>query len=327
MTRRITPLADLRCLRLLVARMRSWRPDVVHAHTPKGGLLGMLAAALAGVPVRVFHLRGLLGETAEGLPRLVALTADRVSCSLAQRLLCVSPSVRAGAVALGLAPQEKLQLIGDGSGNGVDALGRFDPARYDGAALRRQLGIAAGAPVLGFVGRLAREKGVMELAEAWRRLRGAYPDLQLLLVGPHHEERSPLPPGWVEELARQPGVHAVGVVAETAPWYAAMDVLALPSWREGMPNAVLEASAMGLPVVASACTGCRDAVVDGQTGTLVPVRDAGALAAALGRYLADGPLRREHGAAGRRWMLAGFAPERIWRGIHAVYRELLAEAP
>lgn len=328
MERSVTPFRDLVAVLRLRRLFRQRRPAIVHSHTPKGGLLGMVAAWLAGVPVRVYHMRGLPLATATGLQRRLLVLTERISCRLAHRVLCVSRSLADVAIAERLCPEAKIFVLASGSGNGVDASGRFAPERGGEAVrqeTRRGLGIPSGSRVIGFVGRLVRDKGVVELVAAWRGLRERYRDLELLVVGPV-EARDAAPPEVLAALGEDPRVHMTGLVESPAPLYAAMDVVAFPSYREGFPNVPLEAAAMRLPVVATRATGCVDAVVDGVTGTLVELGDAAALEAALARYVEDADLGRRHGEAGRERVLADFQPRRIWEALHRTYLELLAAA-
>ncbi|HST60831.1 MAG TPA: glycosyltransferase family 4 protein [Longimicrobium sp.] len=325
MPRRITPLQDLGAVLRLRRHLRALRPDVVHAHTPKGGLLGMLGAWLAGVPVRVYHMRGLPLMGAQGVRRRLLWCTERVSCALAHRVICVSHSLRDVALREGLCPPERITVVAGGSGQGVDAGGRFDPQRLEPGtreAVRARMGIPADAVLAGFVGRLVRDKGVVELYEAWRALRERIPALHLLLVGPFESE-DPVPPEVRRGFEEDPRVHLSGMDWNTPPYYAAMDLLVLPTYREGFPNVPLEAAAMGLPVVATRIPGCVDAVDDGRTGTLVPARDAAALAEAIRGYAEDPDLRRAHGQAGRARVEAQFRQEVVWEGIFAEYARLL----
>jgi glycosyltransferase involved in cell wall biosynthesis len=326
MPRRITPFHDLAALTQLLRHIRQVKPHIVHAHTPKGGLLGMIAAAIQGVPVRIYHMRGLPLLGSRGPRRLLLWLTERIACQCAHEVICVSESVRSAAIRSGIADAEKIRVLHRGSGNGVDARGRFNPA-LQGPAVRAEsrarLGIPPEALVLGFVGRIVRDKGVVELARAWELLAAEYPRLHLLMVGPF-EPQDPLPPATVALLRSHPRVHLAGEDWSPAPLYAAMDIVVLPTYREGFPNVPLEAAAMGIPVVATRVPGCTDAIIDGNTGTLVPPRDADALRAAVAAYLDDPVARERHGAAGRERVLRDFEPEAIWLAMFDVYRRLLA---
>jgi glycosyltransferase involved in cell wall biosynthesis len=325
MTRRITPFRDLLAVLALARLLRRLRPTIVHAHTPKGGLVGMLAGWLARAPVRVYHLRGLAWRPEDAMRSRLLRITERVSCGLAHRVFAVSRSLREAAIGQRLCEADRILVLEGGSGNGVDAEHRFHPRLREekGVATRRRLGIDPDAPVIGFVGRLARDKGIVELAAAWRELRQAFPDAHLLLVGPI-EENDPLPFDVLGVLEADARVHTTGLDWDTPPLYAAMDVVALPTYREGFPNVPLEAAAMELPVVATRIPGCEEAVKEGVTGTLVPVGDPAALAEALAAYLADPEKRRRHGAAGRARVLAEFRPQAIWQSLHEEYERLVA---
>jgi glycosyltransferase involved in cell wall biosynthesis len=325
MRREITPFHDLGALRRIVAAVRSVCPDVVHAHTPKGGLLGMMAAWLARVPVRVYHMRGLPLVTATGVRRVLLHWAERVSCALAHQVICVSHSLREVALAEGICSPHKIRVLAGGSGNGVDATGTYDPERWspeERRAFRERLGIPEAAIVLGFVGRIVRDKGVVELAEAWKSLRASFPQLHLLMVGPF-EPQDPIPEEVRAPLEDDPRIHLVGMQRDSAPFYSIMDLLVLPTYREGFPNVPLEAAAMSLPVVTTRIPGCVDAVEEEVTGILVPVQDAARLEEGIRGYLEDPDRRKQHGEAGQRRVLALFRQEVIWGALEEEYRRLL----
>ena len=327
MARRITPLRDLITLFQLWRLFRAIRPHIVHAHTPKGGLLGMLAARLAGVPVRIYHMHGLPFITATGLTRRILMATEAVSCRIASQVLCVSRSVRSMAVDLRLSPPGNIHVLLQGSCNGIDAEMAFNPHRLnvsERSETRRRYDIPADATVIGFVGRLARAKGLGELREAWRMLRSEYPGLHLLLIGPE-EPGDPPPSGVLEQLRTDSRVHFAGENWETPPLYQAMDILVLPTHREGFPIVLLEAAAMALPIVATRVTGCVDAVQDGITGTLVPPYDPEALAIGLRQYVGDPGLRRRHGVAARARILRDFSGQAMREAIYQKYVCWLAE--
>jgi glycosyltransferase involved in cell wall biosynthesis len=242
-------------------------------------------------------------------------------------VLCNSQSMRLTAIAERLCPPEKIQVLLGGSSNGVDATERYNPDIVGAAArkaIRRRFGIPDDAVVIGFVGRIVRDKGVVELLDAWRAIRYEQPGVQLLMIGPFESE-DPVPAAVKRSLQEDPRVHLAGEDWNTPPLYAAMDLVVLPTYREGFPNVPLEAAAMRLPVVATRIPGCVDAVADGATGTLVPPRDARGLAQAMRNYLADPDLRRQHGAAGRERVLRDFRPEAIWETLYGEYLKLLEQ--
>jgi glycosyltransferase involved in cell wall biosynthesis len=286
-----------------------------------------MSAWFAGVPVRVYHMRGLPLMTATGYKRWLLWWSEKISCLLAHEVLCVSHSLRQVAISEGLCPATKIKVLLGGSGNGVDASGWFNPARlgfHSRQETRHHYGIPNDALVVGFVGRLVRDKGVAELARAWQALREDFPSLHLLVVG-YFEPQDPVA-GDVQELLRNdPRVHMAGMVDDTPPLYAAMDILTLPTYREGLPNVPLEAAAMELPVVATRIPGCIDAVQDGVTGILVPPRNPEALAEGIRTYLQDAELRRQHGLLGRDRVLREFRQEAIWEALNREYINLLTE--
>ncbi|MFB3880273.1 MAG: sugar transferase [Armatimonadota bacterium] len=326
MEREISAPNDVRSFWLLRGLIRRLRPSLVNIGTAKAGLLGGIACWLAGVPVRIYTLHGIRLETTRGLKRRVLMLAERISCRCAHYVLCVSKSVRDRAAELGLAPADRLLVLGEGSFNGVDTE-RFAPTAEriaQAAQIRRELGIPAEAPVIGFVGRFTRDKGIVELVQAYQAVRRRFPEARLLLLG-RFETGDPVPPSARSFIETDPGVIHAGYVPDPAAHYQVMDVLALPTYREGYPTVVLEASAAGKPVVATRATGAVDAVEDGVTGLLVPVADSQAFARALIAVLSDAGTAARMGAAGRARVQRHFTTERACRELSALYGRLLRD--
>lgn len=323
--RELSPLKDLVALWKLYRTMQRVRPILTNVGTPKAGLLGGLAAWLSRVPCRVYTLRGLRWETASGLQRMLLIWADWVCCHCAHRVICVSHNLQSEAVAAGIVSRERTVVLGDGSSNGVNEaeFAPTDEMREKGRELRRNLGIEADAPVVGFVGRFTRDKGIQELYDAHKILQREFKNLRLLLLG-DFEAGDPVPNQLRAALQTDPSVICPGFIEDPSAYYHVIDVLAHPSHREGFPNVVLEAQAAGKPVVGALATGTADAVLNGLTGFLVPVGDSTALSDALGTLVRNASMRTKMGDFGRSRVVDRFRSERIWEALAGEYRSLLS---
>jgi glycosyltransferase involved in cell wall biosynthesis len=326
MKRQIAPLSDVAALWRLMRMLSKLRPAIVNAGTPKAGLLGMLASRVAGVPVRVYCLRGLRLETTEGVKRVLLTLTEKLACLFAHKVVCVSESLRQKALQLGLSGTEKLVVIGSGSSGGVD-ISHFEWTQERGskaAELRRFHKLPVNASVIGFIGRLTRDKGIVELVEAFEIVSHQLPDARLLLVG-WYEEGDPVPANSRQKIASNPRIHCVGFVDNTSDYFHVIDVLAFPSYREGFPNVILEAAAAGKPVAATRATGVIDAVVDGVTGLLSPVGEPAPLAANLLTLLTDKELVQRMGQAARRRVEEEWSVERVNTNLESFYHNLCCQ--
>jgi len=325
--RRISPLADIISIWKIVGILRSIRPEIVHVHTSKAGLLGMIAAWIAAVRVKVFTIHGFRWVTKEGMSRRVIKVSNRVTCSLADRVFCVSKSNLDLGIGDNICRIEKAKVVCEGSINGVDAMGRFNPEKeHNSRAIRKGLGIPENSFVFGFVGRIVRDKGIEELAAAWRSIRRDFSDVNLMLVG-KAESGDPVSEETLSFLKKDERVHFTGFRPEVAPYYGAMDAFVLPSHREGFPVTPLEASAMGLPVIASNIRGCMDAVVNDKTGILVEPGSTIELERAMRIMLSDRKTARRLGENGRKFVLENFKPKPIWQEMAKEYKMLLKSHP
>jgi glycosyltransferase involved in cell wall biosynthesis len=323
MTRRFTPLADLRALWALTRVMRRERFDVVHTHTPKAGLLGQLAARMAGVPTVANTLHGFyFHDDMKPLPRRFYILMERIAARCSDIILSQNREDVSTAIAEGIAPPELVKWLG----NGID-LTRFDRRRLSSGAidaLRREIGLDRDAPVVGFVGRLVKEKGVLDLLRAANTIMEAVPEAQFLMVGPYDAEKpDALRPDLAEEFGVASRCRFVGMRDDMPELYALMDVLVLPSYREGFPRAPMEASAMGVPSVVTDIRGCREAVSHGENGLLVPVGNADALASAVIELLQDDERRTAMGKVARAMAEDRFDEQKVFDRVLREYERLL----
>lgn len=322
MPRAISPLRDLVALWQLCALLIKIKPDVIHAHTPKAGLLGMIASFIVRVPVRIYHVHGLPYLTASGIQKMLLMVTEIVSCKLAQRVLFVSQSVRKVAITDRICSGQKSKILNHGSINGIDAVHHYNPERSEKEKIRSIHNIPLNYLVIGFVGRIVGDKGVVELLLAWESLKKQFDDILLLVVGPI-ESRDAVPPELIKKLQTDSRIRFVGEVRDTFDYYTAMDILAFPSYREGFSMVTLEASAMSIPIVATKIPGNMDSVVDGKTGTFVSPRNSQELEHALAMYINNGDLRKAHGRNGRERVLELFRPQDIWESLSAEYEEMI----
>ena len=294
-------------------------------HTPKAGLLGMIAARLASVRCRVYTCHGLPAESESGLKRQLLIWAERVSCASANQVLAVSQSLLNLLGEHKICSEKKLTVLANGTACGVD-LNRFSLTRElieAGRAVRRNHSISTDETVIGFIGRLVPDKGIHILVESFVRLCESNPNVRLLIIGDFEPHRGRLPDKTTQALSNHPRIVHVGFTHQIEPYYAAMDMLVLPTRREGFPYTILEAAAMGLPVVATEVTGCVDAVLEGRTGFLVPPEDVTALTAVIQKLLASPRLRQQMGCEGTKRVEEEFTSQRLLDAHVQLYRGML----
>lgn len=320
--RKISIGKDLKAVVATYKYIKKVKADVVTGHTPKGGLIAMLAAWLARVPVRIYLRHGLVYETSHGLKRALLINIDRLASRLATKIICVSPSVARRSIEDGLNPESKQKVLAYGTCNGID-VERFCRDAFNVEAtdvLKKQLGIDEGDFIIGFAGRLVRDKGIVELIRAYQAIRKQHQNVKLMLVG-MLEIRDALPEDVVKTIKEDKGIISTGYVgyATIEQYYALMDVFVLPSYREGFPTSVLEASAMEIPVITTRATGCCDSILDGETGIFVN-HDEKDLEQALQRLYDAPSLRENMGKAGRKFVEDNFRQDIVWKEIEKLYQ-------
>jgi glycosyltransferase involved in cell wall biosynthesis len=324
----LDPVSDLMAVIRLLRVFRRIRPVIVDAHSSKPGIVAMLAGWMARVPVRIYHNHGMALLSSTGLKRVMLRMVESVSCALATRVLFVAPSNRADAVRIGLCTESKSAVLGPGTISGIQ-VDDFDPQRNRarGLELRQLAGIPPHSRVCGFVGRIVPHKGVETALQAWRLLPDVVREDSYLCV--FGNLGTPRMYALLEQATSTPELHVkyLGYSNEMAAWYAAMDLLVQASWHEGWGYNVLEAACSGVPAVGTRISATVDAILDGKTGLLVPVKDPLAMSMAIARLLRDEPLRRRLGQAARERALREFQAEQIRPLLLEEYRSLIKALP
>lgn len=323
--RNVSPRADFLAVLHLFRLFRQLSPQIVHSTTPKAGLIAAIAAFLARVPIRLHTFTGQPWLGLQGAIRIAARQSDRLIGWLNTRCYADSLSQTQFLVKEGLLSACKISVIGEGSLSGVD-FDRFDRGRLGPQVrerVRKELGISLNTPVLLFIGRITRDKGIRELLTAAKHLHSNGVNFSLLLLGPMDDETGGHGSLSRAELEGPSYLHYLGYSAVPEEFILAADVLCLPSYREGFGTVVIEAAAMGLPTVGTRITGLIDAIVDGETGILVEARDPIALADALRALIEKPDLCKRLGEQARLRAHEYFSSGQINAALLAEYRDLL----
>lgn len=302
MERNPSLLRDIVSFFLWYALLRQVRPHILAVGTPKASLLGLVSALLARVPLRVYQLRGLRLQTESGPKRWLLHILEKVTSQCATHIVAVSESLRSEYIRSNLSGKKNVTVLGFGSSHGVDT-DYFHPDRWADWVLPDQHKIGArrtAVLTLGFVGRLSSDKGAEDLLWCHRILQERGIDHRLLIIGPNEADDA------IQEQLKSDYITVVGSVPNVAPYYSLIDLLVLPTRREGFPNVVLEAAASGIPTVTTSATGAIDSVLNDETGVIVPVGDREALASAVESLLLDHQLRRKYGQNARTWAITHF---------------------
>lgn len=320
-SRKISMGKDFKAVKSTMKYIREKHIDIVIGHTPKGALIAMLASYFTGVPKRIYFRHGLVYETSHGLKRWLLITIDRLAARLATKVVCVSPSVCHRSLEDRLNSVTKQVLLSKGTCNGID-INRFCRKSIDKnklSDLRMKLHISDTAFVVGFTGRLVRDKGIVELVRAFHLLQKKYPDMILLLVG-MLEERDALPQDVVDVIKNNFKIINTGYVpnASIEYYYALMNCFILPSYREGFPTSVLEASAMELPVITTKVTGCIDSIIENETGFFV-----GHSVCEMANLIEQLYISKDKccalGIQGRQFVVDNFEENIVWKEIEKLY--------
>ena len=315
MERHISLLKDLKSLWRMWRVLRRERPDMIHSMTPKAGLMSMVGGWLAGVPVRVHTFTGLVWPTSTGLKRRILMATDWLTCACATHIIPEGEGVKSDLLNHRIT-RKPIHVLGYGNVKGID-LERYNPEQYnkephDGFTFV-------------FVGRIVRDKGINELVAAFDRLHKEYADTRLVLVGPNEDELDPVLPSTQERINRGDGIESLGRQSDVRPLYAQADALVFPSYREGFPNVVIEAGAMGLPSIVTDINGSREIIIDGQNGVIVPSQNTEALYEAMKRFVTMPDVVQKLAANARPLIESRFEQGYVRQCLYDYYKEILGE--
>ncbi|TDD75940.1 glycosyltransferase family 4 protein [Flavobacterium caseinilyticum] len=327
MQRKISPLKDLKSLWQLYWLFKKEKPLIVHSITPKAGLLTMMAGYLAGVPIRIHTFTGLIFPTRKGMMQKLLIFTDRILCYCATNIYPEGQGVKSDLISYKITTK-KLQVLANGNVNGTDTM-YFDSgliSTTEKQHLKTSLGIAADDFVFIFIGRLVGDKGINELIQAFQQLCGESAAVKLLLVGPFEADLDPLRPETLQLINSNQQILPVGFQQDVRPYFAISDCLAFPSHREGFPNVVLQAGAMGLPSIVTNINGCNEIITEGQNGVIIPVNDSFALYKAMKKIVTDDAFRLQLEQHARRMIVSRYEQQVVWDAILAEYKALEQKA-
>lgn len=329
MSRKITPFQDLKSLWEMWNFLRKEKPQIVHTHTPKAGIIGMLAARLAGVPHRLHTVAGLPLMEATGIKRKILNFVEKLTYSSATRVYPNSKGLYDFILQNNFTQSNKLKIIANGSSNGINTT-FFSPAQVseiEMVTLREKLNIQPDDFVFVFVGRIVSDKGINELIKAFSQLQTAenneLTSIKLLLVGGLESDLDPLNPETLAEINQNKDIISAGFQQDVRPFFAISDALAFPSYREGFPNVVMQAGAMGLPSIVSDINGCNEIIVEGENGLIIPSKNVEKLKEKMLTLARDKNLYVKLKENSRRMIENRYEQSVVWNALLEEYEGLL----
>ena len=323
MTRKITPIKDFFAVLKLYFFLKRIKPIIVHTHTPKAGIVGMLASKMAGVPHRFHTVAGLPLLETKGFKRKILDFVEKLTYSCATKVYPNSYGLLAIITKNNYCSVTKLKVIANGSSNGIDTeyfnLNIFSASQN--LDLKKQLGIATSDFVFVFVGRLVADKGINEMVAAFKLVNEKYPNAKLLLVGDYETNLDPLLPLTLEQIKTSNAIITVGFQSDVRPYLSIADALIFPSYREGFPNVVMQAGAMGLPAIVSNINGCNEIIVEGKNGTIIPVKNTSTIIKKMELLLTDEDYFKKLKSNAREMIVSRYEQKVVWEAIIEEYKK------
>ena len=329
MSRKITPFQDLKSLWKMWDFLRKEKPQIVHTHTPKAGIIGMLAARLAGVPHRLHTVAGLPLMEATGIKRKILNFVEKLTYSSATRVYPNSKGLYDFILQNNFTQSNKLKIIANGSSNGINTtfFSLAQVSEIERVTLREKLNIQPDDFVFVFVGRIVSDKGINELIKAFSELQTAENNeltgIKLLLVGGLESDLDPLNPETLAEINQNKDIISAGFQQDVRPFFAISDALIFPSYREGFPNVVMQAGAMGLPSIVSDINGCNEIIIEGENGLIIPSKNVEKLKEKMLTLARDKNLYIKLKENSRRMIENRYEQSVVWKALLEEYEGLL----
>lgn len=325
MTRIISPIADLISLFKLIKVFYSLKPQIVHSHTPKAGLLSMMAAKIVGVPVRLHTVAGLPLMETSGMKRKVLEIVERITYWSATKVYPNSINLKNFILKENYCKNEKLKVIGNGSSNGINSNYYSTSVEVMDMAARtkKQYGIANTEFVFVFIGRVVQDKGIVELIESYTQLKKEFPHIRLLLVGPFEPELDPIPQTTLQIIHSDKSIIHTGYQEDVRPFLAVSHVLTFPSYREGFPNVPMQAGCMNLPSIVTDINGCNEIIENGVNGLLIPAKNTESLYKAMYKLITDKTLYENCKKNARDIIVRKYDQNYVWNLIKEEYKNHL----
>jgi glycosyltransferase involved in cell wall biosynthesis len=324
MTRKITPFRDIKSVIQLYFYFKKTRPFIVHTHTPKAGIVGMLAAKLAKVPNRLHTVAGLPLLEATGIKRRVLDFVEKLTYDSATMVYPNSRGLNDIIIQNKYCENYKLKVLVNGSSNGIDT-SHFDLnlfSKEKNVLLKKELGINDDDFVFIFVGRLVRDKGINELIRAFQRFQSENSLIKLLLIGNYESDLDPLEIKTLQTISSNKGIISTGFQYDVRPYFAISNCLVFPSYREGFPNVVMQAGSMGLPCVVSDINGCNEIVIDCSNGFIIPVKDENAIFTAMKKIVESSELFQKMKQVSREMIVSRYEQKIVWDALLKEYQSL-----
>ncbi|MFD2514263.1 glycosyltransferase family 4 protein [Pontibacter locisalis] len=325
MTRKVTPLQDLRSLWAFYRLCKKHKPEIIHSHTPKAGIVGMLGGKLAGVPVRLHTVAGLPLMEATGVKRRVLDAVEKLTYACATKVYPNSTVLKDFILDSSYCGPDKVKVIGNGSSNGINT-NFFSKDALDAEALqklRQELDITDSDFLFVFIGRIVKDKGIQELVKAFTSSQQKFPFIKLLLVGPLEQDLDPVDKQTLLEIEQNPTILSVGYQNEVRPYLAISNALAFPSYREGFPNVPMQAGCFNLPSIVTDINGCNEIIVEGENGLIIPPKSVDALQGAMERLIVDKELYAHLQSNARKMIIERYEQRYFWELLLEEYREAL----